>query len=116
MKKLISVQALAALTLAVAFPMAASAESAAQEDAFERLHQPLNTQSRDANANQAATSDVNVGGGQSAAAADAMESAQDTPNGSTQYANENRRDVRNWDGQSTASAKAMKRLNEEDAS
>lgn len=116
MKKLVSVQALAALALAVAFPLAASADSAAQERAFERLHQPLETQSRDANANQTDTSDVNVGGGQSAAAAAAMESAQDTANGSAQYANDNRRNTRNWDGQSTASAQAMQRVNEEDAS
>lgn len=116
MKKLVSAQAFAALTLAVAFPLAASANSAAQEQAFERLNQPLETQTRNASANKIDTSNIDVGGGQSAAMADALESTQDAASGSTQFANEERRNTHDWNGQSTASAKAMQRVNHKDAS
>jgi Ni/Co efflux regulator RcnB len=44
MKKFFSAKALAAVSMVVAFPMAASANSATLEKAYERLHQPLNTE------------------------------------------------------------------------
>jgi hypothetical protein len=43
MRKLVSVQLLAAASLAVAFPLVASASSYAEEKAYEQIRQPLDT-------------------------------------------------------------------------
>ena len=76
MKKLLSAQIFAAVSLAVAFPLAASANSFAQERAFNYLHEPLEIQSSNAAAEHISPSSVNVGGGQSDATSTSLERGQ----------------------------------------
>lgn len=115
MKKLFSFNTVAAATLAIVLPLTASANSAAQEQAFEHLNQPTASQPAQATNAASVQTAINVGGGQSAAMDEALERTNHTDTSNRAQQETASADL-DWSGDSEATVDALRRVHQSDAS